>query len=237
MKGIFTGFLLLSVAVSFGQIATPSYPHLKYDAGENNWLNLYQAVSPAPTPVVIWAHANGRSPSANDFPDDVWQQLKAAGISLISWESVPQIVSANDVTTCEKDFLNILQWVKENASKYNLDTSNVIISGRSRGSIVSFAGINKSPMGIKGAYFVQALPNGGWKLKDFREDISVYSPNMVLAYADSPETTDGHTPKNGMKIKERYDSLGIGNKIKVYDTLGMDSLYKYLVDFIKKNIK
>lgn len=237
MRKLFTVLLLLIITISHAQDATPDYPHLKYSAGENNWLNLYIAEGKQPAPVVVWAHANGKNPSANDFPDAVWQQLKATGVSLVSWESVPQVISAEDATICQKDFLTVIDWIKENATKYNFDTAKLIISGRSRGSIISFAGVNNFPANIKGAYFVQALPNGGWKVMDFRDYVTDKSPNMVLAYAEGPDTNNGHTPLNGIKIKEKYESLGIGSRIKVYDSLGIDNLYKYFIEFIKENTK
>lgn len=236
MKKIFFLLLAFYATTAIAQKAIPDYPHVKYDEGENNWLNIYQPERKQISPVLLWAHPNGKDPSADDFPDAVWQQLRKAGVILVSWESVPQILSANDIMVCENDFDKVLKWVKTNAAKYGIDTNQIFVGGQSRGSIVSFPGANKSA-GIKGAYFVQALPNGGWKIKDFRNDVSAGSPNMVLAYAEPPETTNGHTPLNGFKIKEKYESLGIGNKIKVYDSLGKENIFKYLVDFIKYNTK
>ncbi len=227
--------LLFSITSAFTQFAIPSLPHLKYDEGENSWLNLYLAESESPTALLIWAHANGKKPSANDFPNSLWQELKDAGVSVISWESIPNIASQEHIASGEEDFLKVLEWVKANASKYNLDVNKIIISGRSRGSIISFSGTNQLHNEIKGAYFVQALPKGGWMGRDFRNDVTVNSPKMVLAYAYSPETTDGHTPLYGMKIKARYDSLDIGNRVEVYHSLGKENLYKFLIQFIIEN--
>ena len=237
MKNLLCGLFLFSITSAFSQYAAPSLTHLKYDEGENSWLNVYLAESKSPTPVLVWAHANGKDPSANDFPNSLWQELKQGGVSVISWESIPNIASAGHIIIGEEDFLKVMEWIKTNASKYNLDVNKIIISGRSRGSIISFPGTNQLFKEIKGAYFVQALPKGGWMGKDFRNDVTVNSPKLVLAYADSPDTKDGHTPLNGMKIEARYDSLGIGDRINIYHSLGKDNLYKYLLSFIIENTK
>lgn len=234
MKRIFVAFLVLSSIVATGQHAVPSYPHVPYDEGTNNWLNLYLAESKSPTPVVIWAHANGTNPSANDFPSELWQSLKSAGISVISWESVPQILSPEHIAIGEKDFLTMMKWVAKNSKKYNLDTTKIIISGRSRGSIISFAGANQLYKKIRGVYLIQALPNGGWRVKDFRNDITENSPTMVMAFAEALGSKDGHTPDNGLKIEQKYKELGIGEKFRLYHSLGKDNLYQYLVQFVQQ---
>lgn len=237
MKKLCVGVLMLYAAIAIGQNATPTYPHVKYADGENNWLNIYQADGKKPAPVLVWAHANGKAPSANEFPNSTWQQLKAAGISVISWESIPNVLNADHVATGEKDFLTVMDWVQANAAKYNLDAHNIIVSGRSRGTVLSFMGVNQLSDKIKGVYFVQTLPNGAWALKDYRNFITQNSPKLVMAYADAPGTTDAHTPLNGVKIADKYKSLGIGDRVKLYHSLGKDSLYKYLIPFIKETTK
>ncbi|MEO5945407.1 MAG: hypothetical protein ABIP79_01215 [Chitinophagaceae bacterium] len=237
MRILFLVVLLYFNGVANCQKAMPDFPHIKYGEGENRWLNLYQAINKKPGALLLWAHANGKNASANDFRKEVWQQLKMSGISLISWESVPQVRTAEDVTVCEEDFIKVLDWAKKNASKYNIDTGKIFVAGLSRGSVISFSGANRNYASIRGAYFIQALPDGAWKLKDFRTEVSVNSPKMIFAYADSLETTDVHSPRNGIKIKEQYDSIGIGSRIKMYHSLGKDNLFKYLVEFINENIK
>ncbi len=234
MKQLLYSLLLFSSIAVYGQKAVPTYSHVKYGDGENSWLNIYLAKSGNPTPVVVWAHANGQDVTADNFPAGVWEALQVAGISVISWESVPRITQAEEVGQGEKDFNAVMNWLNAHYKEYNIDVNKVVISGQSRGSVISFAGANKFPVNIKGAYFVQALPNMAWKVRDFTKDISKTSPLMVMAYAEAPGSKDGHTPDNGKKIEERYKELGIADRFTLYHSLGKAGLYSHLAAFVKK---
>jgi hypothetical protein len=233
MKNIIVCLFIFCASAVFAQSSAPTFSHIKYESGINNWLNIYQAVGKTSRPVVIWAHANGAT--AEKFPASLWQELSKLGVSVISWESEPELTAPEHVATGEKDFINVMDWVQKNAAKYNFDTNNIIISGRSRGTIISFLGANQLYKKIKGAYFTQALPNGGWRIRDFTKDVTVNSPAMTMAFADGFGSKDGHTPDNGLKIADKYKELGIGDRFQIYENLGKDGLYGHLVDFIKKN--
>lgn len=234
MKRIFFCLSVFISVAAFGQKAVPTDAHVKYGTGEDNWLNIYQAKSKTPTPVVVWAHANGQDVTADNFPAAVWKQLKDAGISVISWESVPRMTKPEEIAIGEKDFMAVMAWLNNNHDKYNIDINKVIISGQSRGSIVSFAGANKLSDKIKGAYFAQALPNMAWKVRDFTKDVNKNSPKIALAYADAPGSTDGHTPDNGIKIEDKYKKLKISDRFTLYHSLGKTGLYNHLPEFVKE---
>jgi len=211
-----------------------------YGSGENQWLNLYQAKSQKPTPVYIWGHPNSDGkvlPSADDIPKNVVEMCKENGISVISWESVPQVKTRDDVITCRADLVKVYEWVVANAKKYNFDVNNLFIGGSSRGTVVSWDFVCKHYDKIRGAYLTQALPTGAWayEAENPLTTITANNPPVVLSYRTDMETDDGHSPKFGKRIADKYAELGIGNRATLL--IEQKNLYAQLIDFINKNKK
>ena len=212
---------------------TPEHPGVPYGEGENQWLNLYLADSDTPTPVYVFSHANGST--ADDVSGFV-DELKGVGISTVSWESVvlPD-GSAEDIETGWSDAQLMLDWLKENADTYNLDTDKMIIGGRSRGSLFSWQLAHSQEPDIKGIYMFQALPDGVWQNTDSwtpTDEVTENSPPMKLTYKEAPGTTDGHKPEHGYTILDRYEELGIGNKAELTHSLeGEASLFYDIADW------
>ena len=196
--------------------------HVFYGDGENQWLNLYLAESENPTPVYLFAHANGAT--ADDVGGFV-ALLQEVGISTISWESVvlPD-GSAEDLETGWNDAELMLSWVKANADTYNLDASRLIVGGRSRGSVFSWRLAHSQDPAIKGIYMFQALPDGAWSGNAWTptENVSQNSPPMKLTYKEPRYTFDGHDPDNGYRILDRYTELGIGDRAELAEDLGRE---------------
>jgi len=223
---------ILGPVIALSQHAVPDFAHVPYGPDENNWLNIYLAGGEAKTPVLVFAHANGST--ADEFPASVWDDLKQTGVSAISWESVPQLKSLSDYQTCQEDFLSMLDWMAENSEKYGFDRDNLIICGRSRGTIVTWSALHADPEKFRGAYMAQGLPNGAWSLGDFTKDVTPESPAMFFAYAESPDTNDGHTPLNGIKIQKAYELNGITDRFELEHSLGKPEIFKHLVSFIQQ---
>ena len=208
-----------------------------YGSGQNQWLNIYPAKTGKPAPVYIWSHTNsdGRVlPSANDIPKGVVDSCNEAGIHVISWESVPQVKDREDILTCRADMVNVYKWVAANASKYNIDLDNIFIGGQSRGSIVSWEFFCNDYDKVRGAYLAQALPKGAW-YEDASNPLTTMTANnppLVLSYRTDMETDDGHSPKFGKRIADKYAELGIGDRATLL--LEQKNLYTELVPFINK---
>ena len=77
--------------------------------------------------------------------------LKEVGISTVSWESVvlPD-GSPEDLETGWNDANLMIAWIRENKEIYNLDTDNIIIGGRSRGSVFNWQLAHSEDSAIKG---------------------------------------------------------------------------------------
>ncbi|MEM7162657.1 MAG: hypothetical protein AAF487_09495 [Bacteroidota bacterium] len=196
--------------------------HVAYGSEDRQWLNLYLADSNVPTPVYFFSHSNGAT--ADDVQGFV-ADLQEAGISTISWESELIIDSFEDIETCWADAELMIQWVKNNAEQYNLDMNNLLIGGRSRGSIASWKLAHSQEDSIRGIYMFQALPDGAWgNLDEWNptEDISALSADIKLTYKLEPGTVDIHDPENGALILSRYEELGIEENSSLSHSLGSD---------------
>ena len=146
---------------------------LKYGSEDRQFLDLYKAKSECPTPVYFDAHPNGGNTS---MPSDIVEDLNNLGISVISWESLTSVSTPEQVETGWSDAELMFQWVNDNADQYNLDVSNIIIGGSSRGSILSWKYGHKENPNIKGLYMYNALPSNSWGFPDWW-----YPPNDVTS--------------------------------------------------------
>lgn len=206
------------------------HTNISYGPESRQWLNIYQAPSPDPTPIYIWAHANNHTASdTREFVD----YLKAEGISTISWESLPRIRDMGAAEIIWSDAEVMFQWVKENAKDYNLDAENIIIGGHSRGTAASWQLAHSLDPAIKGIYYIDAvLPMDNPAIHD---QIKAKSPPIMITYWCTPENPQNniHDPEYGLAVKARYKELGIGKKAKIIHSIPYETLYEYIVDFCK----
>jgi acetyl esterase/lipase len=221
-------------------------------------LHIAQTPSTEPTPVYFFAHGNGGtaagSPVAGWAPE--LSIVQAAGYSVISWESVTTLDAPEDTDVCWADAALVFEWFRANAAIYNLDPNKVIIGGRSRGSVCSWSLAQTPDPAIQGMYFYNSLPDRTWLVPDppWKPLVTKDSPPAYLAYgplcpkpiiaegpqACAPVPYDGHNPKNGQKIVERYAEVGLSASITLKD--GFESLgyglfdeFPGFIDFLSSN--
>lgn len=211
-----------------------------YGPGENNWLIVYPTKSDKPAPVYLWGHPNSdgkKLPSAADISGAMVDKLNAEGIAVVSWESVPQVKTPEDVAICENDLENVYLWLKQNAARYNLDMNNLFIGGMSRGTVVSWKFANEVPGRVRGIFYTQGLPKGAWADGKERplQYVTRQSPPVMFVYRDAMNTTDGHSPRFGQRIVDRYAQLGIGDRASLLHSQGK-ALYVQAPAFILKHI-
>lgn len=182
----------------------------------------------------LYAHANG---STADTVQNNWaDSTVAAGIAIVSWESIASVKSPKDGLTCMADADVMFDWVKDNAEAYNLDVNNIIIGGQSRGSGVSLRLAHSQKAGIVGLYMGQAYP--GQKFNErVLEPITKNSPPIFLAYRKEPGVEgDGHDPAHGQRVVERYKELGIGDKAELVHSLS-DTKNSEVMQFLPKFVR
>jgi len=148
-----------------------------------------------------------------------------------------------DVQTGWDDAELMFQWVINNAATYNLDTTQLIIGGSSRGSILSWKYGHKVNPNIKGLYMYNALPSNSWTFPEIwfpPNDVTAASPPMYFVYKREPGSSmdpvnpDIHDPNNGITILNTYQNLGIGEKGTLVHSIGTTQntdRYQFLVDF------
>lgn len=223
---------LFSVTL-FGQDKTPTHSHVSYGPEDRQWLNLYLPDGSEPAPVFIYAHHNGST--ADDVKNSWAKPALAAGIAIVSWESIAQVKSPKDALTCVADAEVMFAWVKDHADTYNLDVNNIIIGGQSRGSGVSWQLAHSQKPGIVGIYMGQALPGRTFNERAL-EPITANAPPIFLAYRKEPGVIgDIHDPAHGLRVLERYEELGIGDRAKLVHSLNdtdNNQVIQFLPEFV-----
>lgn len=238
--------IVFTFIVAFtGFTIAQDYSHVKYGSLARQYLDIYIAPSARPTPVYIDAHYNGGTTA---MPNSTLNSLKSNGISIVSWESLTSVANSTDIQTGWDDAELMFSWVKANAATYNFDTTNFIIGGASRGTILSWKFGQRTNPNIKGLYMYNALPSV-WNDPIWwwpPNDVTVSSPPIFFVYLREPgcSTTtinpDIHDPNNGYKIMDKYTSLGIGDRDTLVHSLNKTNntdRYQFLLNFALKVIK
>ncbi len=233
-----THALLFSLCLSLSlPVTAQDYFGVPYGPEIRQFVDIYLAPSECPTPVYFDAHGNGGS---THMPSSIIDALKADGVSIVAWESLTSVNSPEQVGTGWDDAERMFAWVKAHADTYNFDTTNFIIGGSSRGSILSWKYGHRPNPNIKGLYMYNALPDGVWVDSTWwypPQEVTASSPPIFFVYKQAPGVTnDSHDPENGMIILDTYESLGIGDRDTLIHSIGSSGnsdKYQFLVDFIR----
>ncbi len=207
----------LTSTALFGQVKTPTQAKVSYGPEDRQWLNLYLPSGDEPTPVFLYAHHNGST--ADDVQSNWANSTVAAGIAIVSWESIAKVQGMADFQTCAADAKVMFAWVKKNAATYNFDTDKIFIGGQSRGSFVSWELAHSRDPSIVGIYMGQALPGRSFN-EQLLEPITKKAPPIFLAYRKEPGVVgDIHDPAHGLRVVGKYKELGIGDSAELVHSL------------------
>ncbi len=200
----------------------------QYGTEDRQWLLHYPSSNGEPSPVYFYAHARGNNPrQAEKFVDD----LLSCGVSVISWNSIRDIQTLDQVRKSWEDAETAFQWVINNADELGLNPRYVVIGGTSRGSVISWPLAHSGHPAIRGICMQEALPIKAWQLPNVwlpTENVNKHSPPMQLTYfrvpgvSDLPErhrAFDNHDPKFGQRIADRYAQEGIRERAEVVHSL------------------
>ena len=223
----------LSVAL-FGQVKTPTHAHVSYGPEDRQWLKLYLPSGDEPTPVFLYAHHNGST--ADDVQSNWADSTVAAGIAIVSWESIAQVRGLPDFQICAADAKVMFAWVKENAATYNFDADKIFIGGQSRGSFVSWELAHSLDPSIVGIYMGQALPGKSFNER-LLEPITKKAPPIFLAYRKEPGVVgDIHDPAHGLRVLEKYKEVGLGESAELVHSLS-DTKNSQVMQFVPKFVR
>ena len=123
------------------------------------------------------------------MPCSIVDDLKAAGISIVAWESLTSVGTPSTVETGWADAELMFAWVKANAETYNFDTTNFIIGGSSRGSILSWKYGHSGDPNVRGLYMYNALPDRVWMDPTWwypPDEVTMSSPPIFYVYRFEP---------------------------------------------------
>ena len=222
----------------FGQVKTPTHPHVSYGPEDRQWLNLYLPSGSEPAPVFIYAHHNGST--ADDVKPSWANPTLAEGTAIVSWESIAKVQSPSDFQLCAADAKIMFAWVKEHAATYNFDIEKIVIGGQSRGSFVSWELAHTQDAGVVGIYMGQALPGKSFNER-LLEPITENAPPIFLAYRKEPGVVgDIHDPEHGLRVLERYKELGIGDRAELVHSLNDtndNQVMQFLPQFVRSVVK
>ena len=129
----------------------------------------------------------------------------------------------------KEPWLKMFDFVKANAKKYNIDTRNIFVGGRSLGSMGSFPAAMERWKEVRGVYSMQALPRGG---KLHAALVHKNSPPSYLIYRSAPGSNN-HDPRNGLMVEDAYKEKGIGNRISIKTEIRDQLWFTWLIDFMQ----
>lgn len=228
-------FALLPTLGASAQILT-----VNYGPEDRQFLDIHFASVDCNSPVYFDAHFNGGTTA---LPADMVEEMTSNGITVISWESVPFLEDQADVELGWSDAELMFQWVHDNAGTYNLDTSQMIIGGSSRGTILSWKYAHAPNPNIKGLYMYNALPANIWTNPDVwypADEVTEASPPVFFVYrrepgcSTDPDDPDIHDPDYASIIMDTYTDLGIGDRdTLIHSLVETDNTdrYQFLLEF------
>jgi hypothetical protein len=199
------------------------YKNVSYGPESRQTMNIALPGTPNPSGIFFWAHANGGSPDSLQEPDA--NAMLESGYAVVSWGSVGKLEAEADVLMGWADAQVVFDHVRANAATWNMDPDNIIIGGRSRGSIVSWPLAQSGHPSIVGIYMYNALPSAVWQegaswTPD--DEVTADAPPTYLVYGPPWGSSDGHAPDNVLPIEAAYDSFGIGGHFTLYQDMWGD---------------
>jgi hypothetical protein len=199
------------------------YTNVSYGPETRQWMNIAVPVAAEPSGIFFWAHANGGNP--NSLTPEEANAMIDNGYAVVSWGSVGQLTSLTEIETGWADAQVVFDYVRANAATWNMDPNNIIIGGRSRGSIVSWKLAQSAHPAIVGIYMYNALPQGVWvdlEVWDPAAEVTAEAPLTYLVYGPEWGSSDGHAPDNVAPVEAKYTELGIEDRYTLYQDMWGD---------------
>ncbi len=140
IAGAASGLLMLTLAApSFGQTRaiTPAHRNVAYaEDHASQCIDVYLAKSDKPTPVMIYIHGGGwRAGTKNNVPNWLKEFVADGQLSVVSVEYRFTDVATHPAQV--NDCLRAIQFVRQNAEKWNIDTRRLGVTGGSAGGHLS----------------------------------------------------------------------------------------------------
>eukprot|EP00547_Thalassionema_nitzschioides_P001532 CAMPEP_0194207418 /NCGR_PEP_ID=MMETSP0156-20130528/6169_1 /TAXON_ID=33649 /ORGANISM="Thalassionema nitzschioides, Strain L26-B" /LENGTH=774 /DNA_ID=CAMNT_0038934179 /DNA_START=650 /DNA_END=2971 /DNA_ORIENTATION=+ len=157
--------------------------------------------------VVMFHHPKGST--YNDIGQREVNAALDSGYALVSWESFGAY-EAVDLEAAWRYAQTCFEFLRSSSDQYGWKSENIIIAGRSMGSIVSWKLAHSQEPAIVGIHFYNALPRQTWQAPDLW-----YPPDDVVspAYGPGPNSDYGHNPVYAYPVRDKYMELGEEDKL------------------------
>ena len=220
-------FLLATTAVAlFGMKVNAmqwDYTNVAYGPEARQWMNIAVPETSGLAGIFFWAHANGGNPYS--LTEKEANAMLDNGYAVVSWGSVGQLTSLPEIENGWADAQVVFDYVRANAATWNMDPNNIIIGGRSRGSIVSWKLAQSAHPAIVGVYMYNALPQGVWvdtEVWDPADEVKAAAPLTYLVYGPEWGSSDGHAPDNVAPVEAKYTQFDIKDRYTLYQDMWGD---------------
>ncbi|HRE50288.1 MAG TPA: alpha/beta hydrolase [Flavitalea sp.] len=236
----------------------------KSDTSSDRLLDIYKPVNSSATllPVVVFVHGGGFSKGDKQGTASTCRKIAGLGYAVLSinyrleLKLRPSATAITDfaagtpadgkfnpalkraIAAASEDAVLALAWVKDNADKYGLDASRVVIGGGSAGAITALHTAYASRQNVLP---VKAVINfwGGLENADV---IGENAPPVITFHGDKDHTVrvdyayaiEKAMKKNGNILSETHILPGLGHAL--YDFVGREKLNE-IDAFLKKVLK
>jgi len=163
--------------------------------------------------VVMFHHPKGST--YYDIGEREVNAVLDSGYALVSWESFGAFGTV-DLEAAWRYAQTCFNFLQSSSDQYGWDSENIIVAGRSMGSIVSWKLAQSQDPAIVGVHFYNALPQQTWQAPDLwypPDDVKSPAPLTYMVYGPGPESDDGHNPVYAYPVRDKYTELGEEDKL------------------------
>ncbi|MHC4077932.1 MAG: alpha/beta hydrolase fold domain-containing protein [Planctomycetota bacterium] len=179
----------------------PTHANISYGKHPRNVLDLYQAESKKPTPLVVYIHGGGfRGGDKRSVNASLVQQLRSNGVSVAAFNY--RLTSSAPFPAQMHDCARALQFVRHHAKKYRIDPKRIGATGGSAGAGISqwlafhedlADPESKDPIARQSTRLTAIAPYNAQ---------SSYDPRFIQKLFDSEDVEGALLPFFGMKSKQ-----------------------------------
>jgi len=192
-----------------------TYTDVQYGT-EDPSLQLMNIALPEEEPygVLMFHHSAGRT--YNSVSIQMVNAAHDSGYALVSWEGTGTGKGRPNIPLAWSYAQTCFDFLRSSADEYGWDPNNIIVTGRSLGSMTSWKLAHSQHPAIVGIYMYNALPQQAWQAPDLfypPDDVVSPSPQTYMVFGPGPECSDSHNPTNAYPVRDKYTELGEEDKL------------------------
>lgn len=215
---IFSLTLVLFASITsivWAQQTEPTYKEIRYsDKYERSVLDIWTVKSDKPAPLVVYFHGGGfragdkrlfnRSPFLKRF------HPKGVAFATVNYPFLKH--TNNDYAAIIEHTAKAIEYLRDNAAKYNVDSNRVSVMGTSAGALISCYLGHGAETPVQ-SVFAHQQPMGTWILTI--PSLKKNGPPIIVYNSSSPSDRVHH-PDNATAVQKVCNKLGV--TCEVYGT-------------------